>query len=490
MFKASEPRLKLLDQKFIIKIVEEAKKVLENIGVYVENKEAVDLLLENDVKYDKNKGRFYFDSDLINRCLQSVPKEIKLYDRNGDEFQIIGGDNVCFDPGSAALDILDYEKNVIRKPVTKDYKKYAVLVDKLDNIKAQSTAFICSDVPKEISDSYRLFLSLAFGKKPIITGTFFKESFESMKEMLLVIRGSKKALAKKPLAIFDACPSPPLKWSDLTCQSLLDAAKFGIPSEFVSMPLTGATSPATISGALVQHTAENLSGVVITQLAKEGTPIIYGGSPALFDMKYGTTPMGAIETMMIDSAYSQIGKYLGIPTHAYMGLSDSKYLDYQAGFESGIGLVLAALSGINMVSGAGMMNFESLHSMEKLVIDNEICGIAYRLVKGIEQREETMAFYTLRDCIETGEFITHPSTLKWFRDETYFVSDVIDRSAQFHMDVASKNDSFIRANKKVHELLDGGPENFIEKDKFSELEKILKKAGEKLNFSDFPELEI
>ena len=490
MFKASEPRLKLLDQKFIIKIVEEAKKVLENIGVYVENKEAVDLLLENDVKYDKNKGRFYFDSDLISRCLQSVPKEIKLYDRNGDEFQIIGGDNVCFDPGSAALDILDYEKNVIRKPVTKDYKKYAVLVDKLDNIKAQSTAFICSDVPKEISDSYRLFLSLAFGKKPIITGTFFKESFESMKEMLLVIRGSKKALAKKPLAIFDACPSPPLKWSDLTCQSLLDAAKFGIPSEFVSMPLTGATSPATISGALVQHTAENLSGVVITQLAKEGTPIIYGGSPALFDMKYGTTPMGAIETMMIDSAYSQIGKYLGIPTHAYMGLSDSKYLDYQAGFESGIGLVLAALSGINMVSGAGMMNFESLHSMEKLVIDNEICGIAYRLVKGIEQREETMAFYTLRDCIETGEFITHPSTLKWFRDETYFVSDVIDRSAQFHMDVASKNDSFIRANKKVHELLDGGPENFIEKDKFSELEKILKKAGEKLNFSDFPELEI
>ena len=488
MFKSVLPRLQLLDEKFIKKIIEEAYKVLENIGVYVENKQAANMLLENNVKYDKNSKRFYFDSAIINKCIESAPKEVKLYDRNGEDYLLIGGNNVCFDPGSAALDILDFEKDVIRKPVAADYKNYVLLVDKLKNIKAQSTAFICSDVPKEMSDSFRLYLSLTFSKKPVITGTFYKESFKTMKDMLIAVRGSKKNLMKKPLAIFDACPSPPLKWSDLTCQSLLDAAEYGIPSEFVSMPLFGATAPATLSGALVQHTAENISGVLITQLAREGTPIIYGGSPAIFDMKYGTTPMGAIETQMVDSAYAQIGKYLGIPTHSYMGLSDAKYLDYQAGFESGIGLILSALSGINMVSGAGMMNFESCQSLEKLVIDNEICGTAYRILDGISQREETMAFYTLRDCIESGEFITHDSTLKWFREESYFVDEIIDRTAQFNMDKASNNNIFLRANKKVKNLLDQEHENILTDDKYKEIEKIIISQGEKYNFKAFPKI--
>jgi trimethylamine--corrinoid protein Co-methyltransferase len=182
-----------------------------------------------------------------------------------------------------------------------------------------------------------------------VTGTFRVEGFKPMHDMLVAIRGSEDALAEKPLAIFDACPSPPLKWSNLTAQSLIDCARTGIPSELVSMGLTGATSPVTIAGTLVQHTVENLSGVVICQLAKKGTPVIFGGSPASFDMRKGTTPMGAIETMMIDSAYAQIGKYLNLPTHAYMALSDSKINDAQAGFESGIGAVVAALSGINVV---------------------------------------------------------------------------------------------------------------------------------------------
>jgi trimethylamine--corrinoid protein Co-methyltransferase len=197
----------------------------------------------------------------------------------------------------------------------------------MSNIHFQSTAIISSDVPDMIADSYRLYHALLYSEKPIVTGTFRVEGFKPMKDMLVAVRGSENALAEKPLAIFDACPSPPLKWSNLTTQSLIDCARAGIPSELISMGMTGATSPVTIAGTLVQHVAENFCGIVICQLANKGAPVVFGGSPSSFDMRKGTTPMGAIETMMIDSAYTQIAKHLGLPSHVYLGLSDSKIID-------------------------------------------------------------------------------------------------------------------------------------------------------------------
>jgi trimethylamine--corrinoid protein Co-methyltransferase len=247
-----------------------------------------------------------------------------------------------------------------------------------------------------------------------------------MMEMLSILRGGAGPLRSRPLAIFDACPSPPLKWSPLTTQSVLDCARAGIPSEFVAMPLTGATAPVTLTGALVQHVAENFSGIAIAQCCAAGAPVIFGGSPASFDHRKGTPPMGAIETMMIDMAYSQIAKSIALPTHAYMGLSDAKCVDAQAGLESGIGAVLAALAGINVVSGAGMMAYENCISLEKLVIDHEIVRMAYRLIEGIVPRDEVMALGIFRDMLEGGDFMGHAHTVKWLRSEHWYPR-IIDR---------------------------------------------------------------
>ncbi len=117
----------------------------------------------------------------------------------------------------------------------------------------------------------------------------------------------------------------------------MDCAVHGIPAETVSMPLAGATSPVTLAGALVQHTAESLSGVVIHQTVSPGAPIVYGGAPAIFDMRKGTTPLAAVESSMIEMAYAQIGKSFGLPVHGYLALSDAKLPDYQAGFETAMG---------------------------------------------------------------------------------------------------------------------------------------------------------
>ncbi len=312
------------------------------------------------------------------------------------------------------------------------------------------------------------------------------ESFKPMLEMLKIIRGGSDNLKEKPLAIFDACPSPPLKWSNLTTQSVIDCARAGIPSEFVSMPLAGATAPVTLAGALVQHTAENLAGLVIAQLAKPCAPVIYGGSPAIFDMRNGTTPMGAIETMMIDCAYSQIGKKLGLPTHAYMGLSDSKSVDAQAGLESGIGIILSALAGINVVSGAGMLDFENCQSLEKLVIDNDICGMAYRLISGIVERNDPIAIPLFLEIGDEGNFLTNPHTKKWYRIEHTFPS-VIERGSYEQWKFSNGKETWKRAKERVEYLLSKEDEEPLPEDMKKELEKIVISFGKKFGLEKMPE---
>ena len=448
------PKVTWFSRKVREKIVEEAMDILEKIGVFVENETALSLLDGAGARIDKPKGRAYIPATCVQKALETVPRRIRIHDRRGKVAMDLGRDRIHFNPGSAALRIFDCREGDARTPVTRDLVRFATLVDALPNYAAQSTGLISGDVPEEISDRYRLYIGLMLSPKPIVTGTFQVDGFKVMHEMLSVVAGGPEQLKKKPMAIFDCCPSPPLTWSNLTCQALIDCATTGIPAELVSMPLTGATSPVTLAGAVVQHCAESLSGIAIHQLAGPGSPIIYGGSPACFDMRAGTTPMGAVETMMIDGAYAEIGKHLGLPTQAYMALSDAKPVDFQAGMETAMGAVIAALSGINNVSGPGMLDFESCQSLEKLVLDHEICGMALRLASGISLRDDPIAFPVLEEGVETTDFLSLPHTLKWFREEAYFPSDVIDRRTLEEWRKGGKKDALARASEKLESILE------------------------------------
>jgi len=198
--------------------------------------------------------------------------------------------------------------------------------------------------------------------------------------------------------------------------------------ELISMPLSGFMAPVTLVGSLVQQTAENLSGVVISQLVSPGHAMLWGGSPAIFDVRYETTPMGAVETMMLDCGNSEIGKRLGLPTQSYIAFSDAKQLDAQAGLESSMGATLAALSGINSISGPGMLDFESCLSLEKLVVDNEICGMTYRLLRGIEPREDFPAVPIFEELRQKKQLLISAHTRRHLREEITFPGPVIDRA--------------------------------------------------------------
>lgn len=487
MIKTKRPKLEFLSPELIEKIMGEAYHVLEKKGVFVENKEALSLLREAGMKVDEDRQRVHITPQLVEDSLSSTPSMVKLFDRTGEKEFTVGEDQVHFDPGSAATTILDPETLKQRKAITEDLVSFYRITESLKHIHFQSTGLISSDVSDLISDCYRLYLGLLFSTKPVVTGTFRVEGFKPMRDMLTAVRGGAEALAAKPLAIFDACPSPPLKWSNLTAQSLIDCARAGIPSELISMGMTGATSPVTITGTLVQHVVENLSGLVICQLAEKGAPVIFGGSPSSFDMRKGTTPMGAIETIMIDSAYAQIGKYLHLPTHAYMGLSDAKIIDAQAGFETGHGALLAALSGINVVSGPGMLNFESCQSLEKLVVDNEICGMASRVIEGISQRDDPLAEDLLLGLEEDAQFLSLPHTKKWYRKEHTF-PHIVDRDTYDYWVSLGEKSIFQRASEQVKKVLKENPPLLPDEPLQKELRNIMMAAARENGISSLPEM--
>lgn len=421
------PHLRFLDDSLITRILDEARDLLNTVGIEIHNDRATALLLEHGARREAD-GRVRIPASLVERSLASAPKGFKLYDIRGEETHDLSGDAIHFTPGSAAIHILDPDTGTMRKPTTPDYIRLVKLVERLPHIAAQSTAFIPGDVSERISDSYRLFLSLFHGGKPVVTGAFTIPAFDLMLDLQLAVRGTREELESKPLTIFSCCPTAPLKWSDVTSQNLLDCARAMIPVEFISMPLSGFMAPVTIVGSLVQHAAETLSGLALSQSARPGAPVLWGGSPAIFDVRYETTPMGAPETMMIDCAASEVGKYLGLPTQAYISLSDAKLLDAQAGLETSMGATLAALAGINSISGPGMLDFESCQSLEKLVVDNEICGMAMRLAEGIRPKDDFPARGIFEEMLAEGHLLISKHTRRHLRGEHFMPGPVIDRA--------------------------------------------------------------
>jgi len=486
--KAFVPRVKVLDRAMISRIIDEAFEILAKIGDMIENEEALKLLGDHGAEVDLASQRALIPRDLVERALKSAPRQFKLWDVTGKQSVTVGGDNVLYDPGSAALNVLEGDTLQVRRAVGRDYARLARLVEQLPHLRLNSTALVCSDVPVEISDSYRLFLAVQNCHKPVVTGLFRPDGFDVMRKLMVAVRGSEEALRKKPFAIYDACPSPPLRWSELTTHSLLRCSAAGVPSNIIAMPLTGATGPVTLLGSVAQHTAENLCGLLMTQLVNPGSPAIYGGAPSAFDMRRGTTPMGAIETVMLDLAYNEVGKALGLPVHSYIGLSDSKLVDTQAGYETGIGILFAALARINVVSGAGILDYITCQSMEKLVIDNELCGMAYRLLEGMVQRTPTLAFQALTEVMEEGHFMAHPSTLEFFRQELHFPGPVVDRTPTMTGEEELRTSDFSRARGQVEVLLD--KEGFsLPAETVRELESIMLAAARPFGLDHLPEVD-
>jgi trimethylamine--corrinoid protein Co-methyltransferase len=484
-----QPQLRILQESLIPRIVDEAFQLMVKPGIKVQHKEAREMLAEAGAQVNEDREIVHLPEGVARQALESVPCEFHLYTKNGDPAVYYGGDAVHYDPGSSGVNVLDPDTLQHRLAKSKDLLDIIKIADRLPQYDAQSTSVVCSEIPKEIGDLYRLYLVLRYSNKPVVTGSFSSKSTKIMVDMLAMFAGGLADLRLKPTAIFDVCPSPPLIWSDFGAQNLIDLSRAGIPAQIVSMPLAGAAAPVTLIGSVVQHAAECISGMTIHQLANPGSPIVWGGAPAIMDMRQGTTPMGAVETAMIDAAYAQVGKSFGFPTHTYLGASDSKIVDAQAGMESGITAMIGALAGINMISGAGMLDFLACVSPEKLVIDAEAIGMASRMLQGIKVLTPTLAIDMFEEIDFKGDFLKQKVTRLLLKEEQYFPSPVIDRGSIRSWQQDGSLNSFERAKVRVKEIISTYQQPEIPKIQVDALTEMVTRLAKKAGMNELPEVD-
>jgi len=483
-----QPKLELLPNELVQRILDEAFQLLLNPGVKVQSSEARRLLAQAGAQVDEANEVVKISQAIVEKALDSTPRQFYLYNRDGEPTVHYGGDAVHFDPGSSGVHILDPDTLEHKPSYTGDLVRLIKVAEMLPQYAAQSTAVVCNEIPKGIGDLYRLYLVLLHSKKPVVTGAFSVRTLQSMFDMLAIFSGGRAGLEAKPQAVFDVCPSPPLIWSEFGSQNLIELARAFVPAQIVSMPLAGAAAPVTLVGAVVQHAAECLSGIAIHQLARPGAPIVWGGAPAIFDMRKGTTPMGAMETAMIDASYAQVGKSLGLPTHTYLGASDSKLVDAQAGMESGMTALVGALAGINMISGAGMLDFLACQSPEKLVVDAEVITMVQRLLDGVHVHTETLALAMFEGINFKGEFLKQKLTRQLFAKEQAIPSRVIDRDSIRGWMQEGGLDTFARAKLRVKSLLEEYRLPDIPPDQIAELHSMVESLGREAGMDRLPAL--
>ena len=422
------PTLNVISDELIAKILDEAKRIMAETGMEIRGEELRKRLLDHGLKTDDN-GRVLFPPDVVDKAIASAPKSFWLHDRDGKPYTEIGGNNVHYVPGSSGLKIQDHRSGETRLSNSTDFIEYARICDGLEHIAYLATAFSTNkDIESQVSDAWRQYMTLTTSKKPVVTGAFSEHGVARMVEMQQLFRSDREDLIAKPMSIFTITATGNFRYGEDSCQNLLDCVEAGIPIEVVPVTLMGLIAPVTLVGALVFHCVDVLTGLTMAQIVHPGAPVLFGGAPATFHMKAASSPMAAIEAQHLNVAYVAIAKSLDLPTQAYMALSDGKFLDAQGGGETFSSALLAAIAGVNSVSGPGMLDFVLTFSLPKLVFDNEVCGQCLHFVRELEVLDDLPTDRLVADLMAEDHLITSPHTLAQWPQELYLTDPVIDRA--------------------------------------------------------------
>jgi trimethylamine--corrinoid protein Co-methyltransferase len=448
------PTLNVLSSEMIRRILDEAMRIMGEDGMEIRGPHMMQRLLEHGLKTDATGRRVLFPRDVIEKAIATAPKSFTLYTRDGEPHAELGGNNVHYVPGSSGLKILDHRSGATRLTDSKDFIEYARLCDTLEHIAYLATAFSTNkDIEPQVSDAWRLYMTLTTSRKPVVSGAFGEHGVPRMAEMMQLFRRDRAELVAKPMSIFTITATGNFRFGEDSCQNLLDCVEAGIPVEIVPVTLMGLIAPVTLVGSLVFHMVDTLTGLTMAQIVRPGAPVLIGGAPATFHMKSASSPMAAIEAQHLNVAYVAIAKSLGLPTQAYMALSDAKFLDAQAGGETFSSALLAALAGINSVSGPGMLDFVLTFSLPKLVFDNEVCGQCLHFVREIRELDDLPAASLVSDLRAHDHLITSPHTLEHWPKELYLTDPVIDRENRETWQKQGSKDLYQRACEQVERRL-------------------------------------
>ena len=420
------PSLNILEPELIGRVIDEAKRVLAEHGFEIRGAGMRQRLLDAGLT-QREDGRILFPRDIVEEAIRTAPSSFQLYGRDGAQRADIGGDRVHFIPGSSGLKVLDHRTGEARQATSLDFTEYIRLGDGLANIPYLATAFSTDDIEPQVSDAWRLYLCLTNSTKPVVSGAFTEHGVPRMAAMMQLFRDGGDDLRARPMSIFTITATGNFRYSEDSCQNLIDCVEAGIPVEIVPVTLMGLIAPVTLVGATVFHTIDVLAGITMAQVIRPGTPVLFGGAPATFHMKIASSPMAAIEALQLDVAYVAVAKALGLPTQSYMALSDAKTLDAQAGAETFGSALLAALAGVNSVSGPGMLDFLLVFSLPKLVFDDAMCGQVLHFVREVRELNDLPVHELIHHLMADQHLIMAPHTTEHWPRELYLPSALVDR---------------------------------------------------------------
>ncbi len=425
------PTLNILSEEMIVRILDEAMRILAETGMEIRGARMRERMLGYGLKTDAGGERFLFPREVVERAIETAPSSFTLFDRDGQPHAELGGYNVNFVPGSSGLKILDHRSGETRLANSADFVEYVRLADGMEHLGYLATAFSTNkDIEPQVSDAWRLYMLLLNSKRPMASGAFSENGVPRLVSLLQLFRADAAELAAKPMSVFTITATGNFRYGEDSCQNLLDCVEAGVPVEIVPVTLMGLIAPVTLVGALVFHCVDVLTGLTMAQILRPGHPVLFGGAPATFHMKAASSPMAAIEAQHLNVAYVAIAKHLGLPSQAYMALSDGKELDAQAGGESFSSALLAALAGVNSVAGPGMLDFVLTFSLPKLVFDNEVCGQALHFCREIKILDDLPSDHLVDHLTNEGHLITAQQTLDHWPRELYMTDPVIDRKTR------------------------------------------------------------
>ena len=431
-----------------------AMRIIEEIGFEVNSKAALESFKKAGAKVDEEKQRVSMPEAKVMELIGRAPSEVRLCGQDEEHDLLLGGNRVYAGTGGTALYIYEPETDVKRKATLDDLRNIARLVDHLENIHLFMLPTYPNELPMEKVDVNRFFAGLDNSTKHVMGGVYTEEGVQQVIKMAEIVAGSAEALRRRPIISMVTCSISPMRLDDKYGDLMATVAKSGIPVVCPSEPLCGATSPVTLAGNLVIQTVDSLMGIMLTQAVNPGTPAIFGSVATNTDLRNLKYLAGSVEMGLINAAGAQMAQFYKLPFYATGGMSDSKVLDAQCGYESAITNMLCALAGANFIhDAAGLMEFAMTMCYEKLVIDNEILGMVMRAVEGIRVDDETMAFDLIKEVGPGGNFVTAKHTRRFMRREHY-QPVLSDRNSREEWADNGSKATWQNAAEKVREILD------------------------------------
>jgi trimethylamine---corrinoid protein Co-methyltransferase len=445
-----------LTQEQILQIHRASLAVLECTGIRVEHEEARALFRQGGARIDGS--RVYISEAMIQKALGLVPSRVLLAGRDGANDIVLEGARVYAGTGGSPTSVLDPGANSVRPATLRDLQRMVALVDHLPHCDFVVMPIYPTDIPAEHVPINRFYTCLTHTTKHVMGGVDTVRGARQVIEMATQIAGSPEALRTRPIVSAIACwMVSPLSLDTPVTDILLTWCRQGLPLALSSAPMAGSTSPITLAGTLTQLNAEQLSGIVLSQLVRPGTPVLAGYIPGVADMRSGGYLGGTVEFGMMQAAAAQMAHFYRVPIYCSGGMTDAKTPDAQAGYEKMATFLLAALSGANYIHHAiGMINNMSAASMEQAVIDDEIVGMAMRTLRGVEVTHDTLAVDAIERVGPGGHYLTDPLTLQYMRPE-HFQPRVADRSNRTNWETAGYQDTRQRAAARVSRLLASAP---------------------------------